>query len=177
MKYIVLALTFLLVGCGLVPQPSPPKKPQIIFTRTEGVNFGITLNICYNYHTPVTNSQNRIYAVATSLNTAEKIADYKKQIELMVTQLDEASHRMKILELPEGSQDTNALIVVEFNGSNWLYVRYQNHTLSQDHNGNFTGTASVTLSTQKQVEEYKRQVKFLLQLIEQNPLPAISEIK
>lgn len=177
MKYIVLALTFLLVGCGLVPQSSPPKKPQIMFTRTEGVNLGITLNICYNYHTPVTNSQNRIYAVATLLDTAEKMADYKKQVELMIVQLDEVSQKMKVLELPEGNEGTKALIVVEFNGSNWLYVRYQNHTLSQDSNGNFAGTASIVFSTQKQVEEYKKQVRFLLQLIEQNPLPTILETK
>jgi len=93
-KIKLLLVLMIIAGCDLpLPPPPPPvvKSPHIKVIKNEATVEGVSLKIMYS------NNDDNV-ACSVDINTIESLQNYKKELEFLMTQLDEAEERMKIYE-------------------------------------------------------------------------------
>ncbi len=79
------------VGCGpSEPRPAPP-APEIRVERSESSGRGVTVKVHYSHQDGGSSSM-------VTLDSPEKLQEYKKQVSFLLTQLEEAEKRMQVHE-------------------------------------------------------------------------------
>ena len=95
MKRLMIAgLLAVLAGCGPADpnyKPPPPPQPEIRVERIESP-AGITVKVEYGHHSSTS---------YVKLDTLQKLQAYRKQVEFLSTQLEEAEKRMAVREQAE----------------------------------------------------------------------------
>jgi hypothetical protein len=80
------------VGCHPEQAPPPPPQPEIRVERAETAD-GVSLTIKYKNHPYGQNEHPK-----TVIDTPEKLTNYKRQVQFLLSQLEEAEKRMSVHE-------------------------------------------------------------------------------
>lgn len=94
MKRLMIAgLIAVVAGCGPADPNSKPPQPEIRVERTEAPT-GILVKVEYGHHSGGSNNY-------VKLDTLQKLQSYRKQVEFLSAQLEEAEKRMSVREQSE----------------------------------------------------------------------------
>lgn len=104
MNRLILVLLIFCIGCpkpAPKPTPPPPPAPLIQCDLYENVD-GIEIKVNYFYHY----NNNKAW-VNVDLKNLEEVQKYKKQVEFLLTQLEDFEKRMTIHEQLKESNNGN----------------------------------------------------------------------
>ncbi len=91
-KFSIALFLLLSLGCDTPPKViPPPTHPHVKFSKDENTTTGVCVTIIYTNNDDVPNC--RVF-----INKLEELSAYKKELEFLMLQLEDAEKRMQIYE-------------------------------------------------------------------------------